>query len=56
MKKYFLALLGLIVAFSIHAQNAFIDIPQSYWTDFKLEEALQKASNGDSEAQSIPIL
>ncbi len=56
MKKYFLALLGLIVAFSIHAQNAFIDIPQSYWTDFKLEEALQKASNGDSEAQFMIAL
>lgn len=56
MKKYFLVLLGSIAAFSIQAQNAFIDIPQSYWADFKIEDALQKANNGDSEAQFMIAL
>lgn len=51
MKNFIIFLIGVIFSISANAQNVFMEIPQVYWDMFKIDEALQKANNGDAESQ-----
>ena len=51
LKKSLLFLVGLMFSVLTYAQNAFVDIPLSYWDNFNVEEVLQQAKDGNAEAQ-----
>lgn len=56
MKKYILFLVVMGFSTLVSAQNAFIEIPQSYWETFNVENALQTANSGDADVQFMVAL